>query len=284
MKPFLGINLTSNKKNNQLNGKEFLVMTTSDAMSASLENSAKKATDTIEQSKIPFLFRIAQYICGVAALLITAGLLNSDVSFEEGYNNAPWLYWTAGVCALVWLLLWLWSKQKSKSILETDESAQTFSNLEGVTEAVYNELSVPANAKNADILSFFYKIKNGSIKAVEKGIQMGRYYNLEFKVFSDSNNLYIADVEGKYTIPLSCCKSLRTEKKHITLTGWNKEENLKHDLYKQYKLTADKYGCVHCKYYHILEVDQNGETYGIYIPCYELPVFEELTGLKAQSE
>ena len=34
--------------------------------------------------------------------------------------------------------------------------------------------------------------------------------------------------------------------------------------------------------YYILEVVHNTETYGIYIPCYELPVFEELTGLRAE--
>ena len=30
-----------------------------------------------------------------------------------------------------------------------------------------------------------------------------------------------------------------------------------------------------------LELEHEGETWGIYFPCYELPVFEELTGLKA---
>ena len=36
------------------------------------------------------------------------------------------------------------------------------------------------------------------------------------------------------------------------------------------------------KAYHILELEHGGENYGIYFPCWELPVFERLTGLNAE--
>ena len=39
-----------------------------------------------------------------------------------------------------------------------------------VANAVYTELSVPDDAKDIDILSFFYKIKDGKIKVQEKGM------------------------------------------------------------------------------------------------------------------
>ena len=47
MKPFLGIDLTTDKKNEQFNGTEFLVMKPSSAMTQSFEQSSKKAEETI---------------------------------------------------------------------------------------------------------------------------------------------------------------------------------------------------------------------------------------------
>ncbi len=276
MKPFLGVDLTTDKKNGQVNGIEFLVQTPSTALSNTLEVSSEKAEKTVNKAKLPLLFRIIQFVCGIAALLIAGGTLNADVSLAEGYSNAPWLFWAAGICAVTWLILWIWSKSKAKTVLETDESAQTFSHLESVASAIYKELAVPDDAKDVDILFFFYKVKNGEIKLVEKTIAT-QYFNPEFKIFTDEENLYLANLEGKYAFPLSSIKKLHTVKKHIRIAGWNKEEKHNKGIYKQYKLTTDNYGCIHCKQYYILEINHQGESHGIYIPCYELPVLEECT-------
>ncbi len=277
MKPFLGIDLTTNKKNEQINGTEFLVQTPSAALANTLEDSSEKAEKTIETAKLPLLFRIIQFFCGIAALVITGGILKADVSLVEGYRNAPWLYWVAGICAVVWLILWLLSKQKAKTVFETEESEQTFSHLEGTANAIYQELSVPGDAKTIDILSFFYKIKDGEIKVQEKSMQVFQYFNPEFKIFTDEENLYLANLEGKYAFPLSSIVKIHAVKKHIRIAGWNKDEKYNKGIYKQHRLTTDNYGCIHCKQYYILEITHQGDSYGIYIPCYELATLEECT-------
>ena len=275
MKPFLGIDLTTNRKNDQFNGAEFLAQTPSVALANMLEDSSEKAEKTIETAKLPLLFRIIQFVCGFAALMITAGILKADVSLAEGYHTAPWLYWIAGICAIVWLVLWLLSKQKAKTVLDAEESEQTFSHLEGTADAIYKELSVPDDAKDVDILSFFYKIKNGEMKPVEKAF--ATHFNPEFKIFTDEENLYLANLEGKYAFPLSSIVKIHTVNKHIRIVGWNKEEKFNKGIYKQYKLTEDNYGSIHCKQYHILEINHQGESYGIYFPCYELATLKEYT-------
>lgn len=279
MKPFLGIDVTTDKNNELINGKEFLTQETSSALSRSLETSSEKADETERKAKLPLVFRILQYICGVAALLISIGisraLTRSDITFADSYQNAPILFWAAGVCAVVWLILWIWSKQKSKTVMETDESEQTFSNLDGVVDAIYKELSVPEDAKTVDVLSFFYKTVNEEIKVHEKPMQLFQYSNPEFKIFADSENLYLVNLDGKYTFPLSSVKGIHTVTKKTRIASWNKEELFNSDTYKKYKLAADQFGCIHCKEHHIIEIDHKGETFGIYIPCYELPTFEE---------
>lgn len=277
MKPFLGIDLTLNKKNDQFNGNEFLVQKPSSALSESLVASTDKVEKTIEKSKLPLPLRIVQFICGIAAMLIAGGILKADVSLAEGYHNAPWLFWVAGICAVLWLILWFSGNHKAKSILDTDESTQTFSHLDGVANAVYTELDVPDDAKDIDILSFFYKVKDGEIKVQEKGMQVFQYFNPEFKIFADEENLYLANLEGKYAFPLSSITKMHTVKKHIRIAGWNKDEKCNKGIYKQFKLTTDNYGCIHCRQYYILEINRQGESYGIYFPSYELPTLEECT-------
>ena len=173
-------------------------------------------------------------------------------------------------------------KKKKKAILEDEENALAISKLDGIHDTIMSELSVPADAKEVDVLFFHYKVKDGEIKVHGKATMMVQYLNLIFSIYADEENLYLANLECKYAFPLSSLKTIRTIKKRIHIPEWNKEEAFNKGIYKQYKLVSDKYGFIHCKSYHILELTHNGEDYGIYFPNYELPIFEEATGLKAE--
>lgn len=284
MKPFLGIDLTENKKNEHPNGDCFLIARPSAATAQAFENSTEKAEAAVRKSKLPLPLRIVQWVCGAVGGLIALGILKAlgNVSITQAYHNAAGLFWVGGGCLLVWAVLKLIGTRKEKAVLGTDESAHAISSLERVCSAVYADLSVPANAREVDLLSFFYKRKDDEIKVCEKGMQIASYLNPVYRVYADSENLYIANLEGKYAFPLSDIRAIHTVKKHIRIAGWNKDESFSKGFFKQFKLTTDNYGCIHCKYYHILEVERGGESWGIWFPCYELPVFEILTGLKAQ--
>ena len=284
MKPLFAIDLTTNKKNQQSNGKEFLVQTPSAAIAQSLAQSSKQVGDTIERSKLPLPLRIIEGVCGLLGFVFLFSLMRAltETPFEQAYENAPWAFWLCGALLVMFGILKFISKQKSKSVLETDESAHAMTNLESMCDAVFTELSVPANARDTDILSFFYKIKDGNIKVSERGLQMAQFFNPVYKVYADAENLYLADLSGKYAIPRASMIAIRTVKKRISIAGWNKVEQFNKGIYKQFKLTVNNYGNIFCKCYHILEFNCHGQVYGLYIPCYELPVFEALTGLKAE--
>lgn len=287
MKPFFGIDLTTNKKNEVFNGDEFLVEKTSLALTQALENSSEDVDETIEKSKLPLPIRIGHWVCGAAGALIAIGIIKAlggedSVTLGEAYQNAYWLFWLGGACLVAWALLKLISVRKEKNVLETEESSQVFNNLDKTCEAILLDLKVPQGSKEIDILSFFYKVKNGDIKVCEKALQITPYLNPIFHIFADSENLYLANLEGKYAFPLDCIKAIRTVNKTIHIEEWNKEEPFNKGVYKQYKLRENDYASIICKKYYILEVERDNEVWGIYFPCYELPVFEELTGIKAE--
>ena len=161
MKPFLGIDLTTDKKNEQFNGTEFLVMKPSSAMAQSFEQPSKKAEETIERSKLPLPLRITQLICGGLGAISAVGIIRGlgTVSLNQAYKNAPWVFWFGGVCLFIWGILKIISTLKEKAVLGTEESSHTLTNLEKTCAAVYSEMSVPTDAKEVDILSFLYKEK-----------------------------------------------------------------------------------------------------------------------------
>lgn len=281
MKPFLGIDITENKKNDIFNGEEFVVEKPSEYMSEVLEDSTEEAVELIDKTELPLALRIIEWICGIVGMVLLFGIevvIDEEVlTFSEVYNNAAILFWAAGVCILVWLVLLFLGHRKQKRVLNSEESENIFDKMDDVAENIFNELGVPENAPEVDILAFNYKMKNGIALPCK-----AEFENLSYRVFTDSDNLYLADLECKYSFSLNSLRGISTVNKRITISNWNKETDYNKGEYKQYKMSADKYECfVYLKPYHILELVHNGEEWGIYFPCYELPLIESLTGLTA---
>ena len=132
-----------------------------------------------------------------------------------------------------------------------------------------------------DVLLFRYVVRNGQIRPKELAVSTS-YMVAQMQLFADAERLYLADVGGKFDIPRSSLRAIRTVKKRIIFTGWNKDDRPESKRYKPYKLGTNQYGCVICRWYHILELELDGEIYGVYFPPYERPAFEAATGLKAE--
>lgn len=286
MKPFLGIDITTDKKNEQMNSEEFIVAKPSPALTQSLEQSLENSEETIEKSKLPLPMRIVQWVSGILGAVIVCGILKSfggedGITPAQAYENAAWLFWLGGGCVIVWGIFMLLSKRKENEVLSTDESTLVFDHLEKNSDAILADLGVPSDAKEIDVLSFFYKVKGDDIKVCEKALLGAPYMNPIFHAFADSDNLYLANLEYKYAFPRASIKGIKTVKKATQIFEWNKDEPHNKGIYKQYKISEDNYGCITCKCHHIIEIDHNGELWGIYIPSYELPIIEELIGKKA---
>lgn len=281
MKPFLGIDITTNKKNEIPNGEEFVVAVPSAALTQSFEKSLESSEETIESSKLPLPMRIVQWVCGFVSAFIVCGLLKS-FGGEDGitpalaYENAAWLFWLCGSCIIVWGILMILSKRKENAVLSTDESTLVFDHLEKSSDAILHDLGIPSDAKEIDVLRFFYKVKNDEIKVCEKAFIPAPFMNPIFHAFTDSENLYLANLECKYAFPLSAIKGIKTVNKTTRIEEWNKDEPHNKGIYKQYKISEDKYSCIICKCHHIIEIEHSGELWGVYIPPYELPVIEDL--------
>ena len=61
MKPFLGIDITTNRKNERLNGNEFLILKPSEILSQTLAKTTEQKDVIIQKSKMPLLLRIIKW-------------------------------------------------------------------------------------------------------------------------------------------------------------------------------------------------------------------------------
>lgn len=288
MKPFLGIDQTSDRNNDITNRAEFSVAEPNSVTADAFERSVENASQIIEQSKLPLPLRIAQGVCGIAGIMLLAGILNAfrrnrdgTISLADAYRNAPWIFWLCAGFLLAWAICKIFAVKKSNDVLSSEEGSYTLAKFDNAYDAVLAELAVPHDAKEVDILCLYYKEKDGNIN-IRKNYEY--YINSVFRIFAEQDTLYLADIEGKYAFPLSNFTAIHTVKKSFTLMSWNKEEQFNKDRYKQFKLSKDSAGDIICRSYCIAEFEHNGTAWGIYFPCYELPIFEELLKLKAQPQ
>ena len=288
-KPFWGVDITHNKKNQKLNGDVFIVARASLSQSAALDDAVKSASDIEQTAKLPIFLRVIQYICGIGGAICFAGLIrglakNRDLTFVQAYENAPWAIWCAVIGLSVWGILSLAAKKKAGKIAATSENQQAMAELENAVGDIYAEFNVPADALEIDLLSFGYKIKNGEPVQKTRPFEMTSHINMHTRIFVEEGNLIIADRECKYAFPLDSLRGIHTVKKRISIPQWYKDTPFNEGEYKKYKMAANQFGSIFFKPYHILELDRNGVTWGIYFPCYELPVIEKLTGLTAKEK
>lgn len=281
MKPFLGIDLTNNSENEHQNGIEFLIQETPAEVISIVQKQSTRIENMEQKSQPSSLLQFIQYGSIVFFLLTITTALKLDTPFSAKYHNAPWLYWSAAICGITGLILTISSRRKRKRFLHSSESL--ISQLKDSMKDVYKVLSVPDCAEEIDILSFFYTTDSNQIKIKKNTFPIYDFFSCNFKVYSDAETLYLVCLEGTYAFPLSSITAIRTIKKRVRiLGGWHKEIPYNKGFYKQFHLSFDSYGCIHCNHYYIAELTHSGKSYGIYIPCYDIAIFERLTGLNAQ--
>lgn len=282
MKPFFGIDIRSNKKNQTRNGKEFIAATASGAQAQALERAMESTRKVDKKSKLPLPLRIVQGTAGFLCLVIVLGILRSDATIAEAYENAAWLFWTAGGCFVVWLILTGIGYLQKSRVMGSEEGTLAVSRLDNVVANIHAELGVPMDGKDVDILAFAYKDKKGVPAPVARGMDTAPYTHMAFKAFVQDGKLCLADWENKYAFPMEQLRGIRLVKKSIFVNQWNKDVSPTEGIYKPFKMTVDSYHRIHMKRYYILELERDGEQWGVYFPCYELAAFVKLTGMTAK--
>ena len=227
---------------------------------------------------LPIVVRILKFIFFMVAFLLSMVLLQ----FIEEIFETTEMQVTLVVCIVCWILFLIpfVVEQTRKKNYEKSERYQLYQKrLDGLYDYLYSELGVPADAPCVDVIRFNYVLMGDKVVPFQKNKNSEKYYVVDFKFYVEKENLCISTDEEVYGIKLSSIKGIkRTDKKiHLLLNtsvGNRAEKLKKHNVKK-------RLGAYIINPYYILEFEHKNEKWGLYFPCYELPVIEELTGLKA---
>jgi hypothetical protein len=281
MKLFLSNDITDNRANEEFGGNEFIIETVSSESTENLMKASEKADGIILKAGLPRWLTAIEWLAFVVGISLVGGLLDAlsgeeAVTLAHAYNKAPILFWIAAACLAAWLAIFIYGYKKKAEVMKSDEIKSAEQDVGTVLDIIKEELDVPENAVKVDILSCSYRVKNGDIK-----IKDDLFINFEFSLYIEEGRLILADTESKYAIELDKFTTVTPVDKTVYLASWNKEETIKSEKYREYKLREDAVGLVIAKRYYIVEFTSDDELYGICIPNYELPVIESLIGLRA---
>lgn len=276
IKPLFGTDVTENKDNEQVNGDELIVAKTSEAYTDALDNASEKAYDiSVKSTSLLSHYKVIIALVAVAMMLSVAisvmRMLEEDIPVLHIALIA--LVAACVMCFALSAFLLFVLRRKQKKAESSDEAVANNAEIQRLTGTIFAQLGVPAYAEEVDILCFSYKIKNDKTVCADE-----EYCNLSYRAFADRQNLYLADTEGKYAVPLSSVTDLVTVKRRIQCMFWNKDEKYSEGRFKPYKIRETKLVSYSMKAYGVLHFSHGGETWGIYFPEYELTIFERLTG------
>ena len=284
--PVFGIDITCDKENESINGTGFISKTSSLMLNAEIENDVEILEQAQEESKLPHWIRAIKLVCGFYGSVTAVSTVKAsfEVGFNQAIKNAPVLIISGFISLIVFFILNIISKKKAAVVLKEKGVEHQIEKINYKIQSISDDMDIPSDAVPTDILTFRYREKNGIVCAKSTSFQMTPYVNSEFKMFVKDDSLHLANLQNIYSFKLSELRAIKTINKRICIPSWNKTDDPRTGRFKLYKMTVNNFGFVFFRPYHILEIEHNGQLFGIYFPCYELETFEKFSELKAQKQ
>lgn len=273
MKYLFCTDLTKDLDNSKADGEGFVTA----ALPASMLDRMCREDDRLEAAekkyRLPTALKWVMYICLLLGLAVLRGLVGGKVSFEEGYQNAPALYWADAALFAVSALLWgydslLKARGKKSAPLQAAEKQQA-----ALEQEALRYLGVPDDAYRLDVMASDYEQPDS------RDVDFSVATLAEYRCFRREDALCLATIYQLFSIPLSCLTGISLIRKSFAATGWNKTASPKEKAFQDCGLLLRKDEVAGLSYCCALEFRGADGPYRLLFPAYELPYFQALTGL-----
>lgn len=234
-----------------------------------IKNYQKKQNFRNIYNQTMFFFLLISFMTIIPMLIAKDGFINALK--DRGYIFIIGII--SFIIFLVLFVIYLNKKQRNKDEVETKQIEMKIASLENDCK---RELNIPFNVNKIDIFLSKVKNKNGNEKSGNS-----IFANLQFMIYKDENNLYIADIHRVIALPLIAFKEIKKIKKSIVFQFWNKKDSYKSEKYKSYKIRSNN-GLFFSKTYYVIYLKIDNEDFKINIPNYDLDTFLEVLNLKVE--
>ncbi|MCH5162855.1 MAG: hypothetical protein J1G38_05140 [Clostridiales bacterium] len=272
MKSLFAIDVTTK----EYTGQEFILRKPDSELAQKVDASADTLVAYDKKSGVPLWFSIIEYILLFVGTICLLGFLNgcSEVGFDVAYKNGAAFIYIGGVSLVVWLAMAIYKRVHFKKVAKSPEVAEFLNEANELTDKIRENLNVPENSADVDVICRPFKIKNGKEK---RGNMFYNYFNFSFWVFKEEENLCFSDACSVYGIPISSITEVVLVKKSVMVPQWNKDEPIKDPKYKKFVKT-NNYGAYFIKPHYSVRFTHNDEEWEVLIPAYDIGVITELTG------
>lgn len=276
IKYLFGRNITKGSKSDVPDGEEYRIAELPDALADNLEKAEEAEHRAVRRGKLPTALSVVKYLCLLVGVAFASGILKSKVSLAQGYRNAPHFFWIAGVCLIAGGLLWLIGRSREKHLNEKKSVQAARKAMREAENGADAYLSIPKDAKEADVLLVEYCVNNG------KPVCKGPAELVALRLYCQDNALCLADRKAVYAIEQSKLRTICLVERTTALLNWNKEDDPSQSKYQKAGLYV-KRQALRLGFYCALEWSDDYEIWQLLFPAYELPKIAALTGLQGPS-
>lgn len=280
MKVFYSLDVSDSGNVSVPNGQEFMVASTSSDLLDEYQEATEAVDKIYEKAKLPTGLHILRFVLVmeiIVIFLMLAGIISSHTN--SVFQIVGFVLLLGGIFTGLYFI-GRFEKNRRTRINNSDELKQAYERINQLSEKIIRSYNASESTYGTDILAFSYQTKTNR-KGKTKITVIDRY-NLSLAAYTEDENLCLIALDARFEIPVSSLERITTVNERYPLNRWNKQISPDDEEIKKLGLHTDAYGIRYADRFHILEFSHNGERWGLYFPCYELPVFEKLTGLKAE--
>lgn len=286
MKNLFGVNITESKKNEVIDGSDFITK----RLSPELQNKFDFCFYGRESQResLPLPLMIIQILSGIflAATLLTylRIIFYSDLTLIKAFRIAPYIDIAAIINVFIFIFLKILEKLKQKQVIMRAKNTVSSDDLcEKVIEECSDELRIPDDTETEliEVLKFKYKIKNGKDKLISFGAY--DYAHPEYISYIQDENLCFTDYDWVMSIPINSINNIIKAKEPARLFYWDKSDRITSEKYKKYEIIQSDNDIYFAYYYKIQIHDIKGD-FELFVPNYDIDKIIDMTHLRIEED
>lgn len=284
MKNIFSCNYTSIVEDGQsasMPAERYITRTVSLEASKTNEELNERLEQQSKKGSLPLYAKIISYVSDFISAIGVIGYLRSGVSLSEALQNAPLIIYGTLFFIILAVALHLTDYILGKKVSSSEEFKSLQEDLDKAETDNKQELGIPNNAPEVDVLCEVYKMKSN---------KPSKKFDFEFipsimYAYTDDKQLHLADEENVYSFDKSFFTEIKLVKKKSTLSAWTKDEAPASEKYGEYKAKINAntgYTTIQSHYsFCFTDGFYDGE---ILIPNYDAQVIASLLSLPLPTE
>ncbi len=275
MKPFLCTDVTNDKQNKVQNGQEFVCQQTNEAYLQSYESTCRQYDEQNKKARkkaspVLFLFAIVEIIF-IAGILILFRVVYNTLDNED-----TMILSLIGIMVVFTVITAMYPRFKSKRVKKAGNSNEyqyAKAKRLAALQAIMDDLKVPQDAFDVDLLAFSYKEKEEKISRKPlKTVAL-----VPFRLWNDDDKVYLADKNTKYCFEKSGFNCIK--KNYNSTSIYFADDYIEYDSLEQTRGVVYYKGDYSVGYSYMIYYDDGTKQTCIYITDFGLKSFEKATGL-----